>query len=463
MDKSVAVIIPAYNVEKWIGECLHSVVSQKVPFSEVIIIDDGSQDDTLSICKKYAMEYPYISIIEQRNNGQGYARNIGIRSVTSDYFIFLDADDLLSENAHSYINQHLTEDVDAVYYNGTGFGEAMQKSQERDYIRKGRYSYMIMKGQDFFLETYPWDYKPVVWLTCYKTEFVKKNEILFPEHVVYEDNYFAFRFMMTANKVIHIDKELYIRRYRYGSTMLSSMSDKKICDLIFVFRGIWKFSLTANLEKKYYVRQYLLDTLQQLINVYKKCNDCKIELSKETVSFFYEAIDEFSDMFLGDITDLELWRDDNKLVLFQISSWVIANCEKNERYSVIYHRLFRWAKSFYYKLFKKMELDHDNLVVGIYGVGRGTNGMLDLYSRLCGKIKATLVFYDTYKKGEQYREQTVLDFEKEKISCGKVVICSCKAHDFIKELIKEKMPKIEIIDVNEKVDISVFEFVDTLF
>lgn len=94
-----SVIIPIYNRENYIEECINSVLAQSYPVYEIILVDDGSKDKSGEICDNYAENYPYIKVIHKRNEGVSIARNTGIREASGEYIFFLDSDDRISVNA----------------------------------------------------------------------------------------------------------------------------------------------------------------------------------------------------------------------------------------------------------------------------------------------------------------------------------------------------------------------------
>jgi len=98
-EQSIAVIIPAYNVEEYLPRCIESVLAQSFPATQILITDDGSTDRTGEICEQYAQAHPFITVIRQKNAGVSAARNVALKKVTSRYFVFLDADDALEANA----------------------------------------------------------------------------------------------------------------------------------------------------------------------------------------------------------------------------------------------------------------------------------------------------------------------------------------------------------------------------
>ena len=93
----VSVVIPVYNVEKYLVQCLDSVVAQDYKDIEVILVDDGSTDSSGLICDEYAKKYQFIDVIHKKNGGLGYARNTGIERAKGDYITFIDSDDIVGK------------------------------------------------------------------------------------------------------------------------------------------------------------------------------------------------------------------------------------------------------------------------------------------------------------------------------------------------------------------------------
>ena len=89
----ISIVIPVYNVEKYLRECLDSVIVQSYRNKEVILVNDGSTDNSIEICEEYDMKYPFIKLINKKNGGLSDARNVGILNSTGEYILFLDSDD----------------------------------------------------------------------------------------------------------------------------------------------------------------------------------------------------------------------------------------------------------------------------------------------------------------------------------------------------------------------------------
>ena len=99
---TISIIIPIYNVERYLEECLESVVNQSDSFDEVLLINDGSTDNSLLICERYTSLYNNIKLINKINEGPSIARNIGMQYASGDYIMFLDSDDFLRLDSVSF-------------------------------------------------------------------------------------------------------------------------------------------------------------------------------------------------------------------------------------------------------------------------------------------------------------------------------------------------------------------------
>lgn len=113
----ISVIIPAYNAEKTLCKCLDSIIKQSYKNLEIIIINDGSTDNTLPICNNYSKEDSRIIVLNNKNHGVSYSRNCGVKIASGDYITFVDADDYLDNNCFEKIINKLTSDIDVFRYN----------------------------------------------------------------------------------------------------------------------------------------------------------------------------------------------------------------------------------------------------------------------------------------------------------------------------------------------------------
>ena len=196
---TISLIVPIFNVEKYIEECLNNIVNQTVPFDEVILVDDGSTDDSYGICKEYSKKFSNIILIHQDNQGQGKARNIGIDLASSDYIMFCDSDD--------YYNRHICEkmhqewemqDIEVGLFDAVCIYEDGFASEVNPYDRSWIQYKEEMNGEEYFIITYPRIHIVSPCLMMLKKEFLIKNNIEFPIGMFYEDNVFFIKILLSA-------------------------------------------------------------------------------------------------------------------------------------------------------------------------------------------------------------------------------------------------------------------------
>lgn len=221
MDSLVSVIIPIYNMEQFIERCIQSVLSQRYSNLEIILINDGSEDNSASICERFAKGNSNIIFINQENKGVSAARNAGIQKATGKYLLFLDADDFLPPNAiHTLVEAAEKANSDM----------AIGKISETEQIPIG-----IFEGTDFLikvLEDNPIAYYS--WRILYKRTFVQ--DVRFPVgYVCGEDSYFVFECALKQPRVVTIREQVYVYFVNQNSATRSSFTEKRyndVCDLL---------------------------------------------------------------------------------------------------------------------------------------------------------------------------------------------------------------------------------------
>lgn len=222
-NPKVSIIIPCYNVEKYIEECLDSINSQTYNNLEIICVDDGSTDDTLSILKAFESAYPDITIIHQINRGLSEARNTGIRLATGDYIVFIDSDDFIEpDTIEKCIKAFNTYDIDCVIYGARAF--ANDNKVDFTYMDslnlwlKNKYSSLSKVDYETVYRT-----STTVWNKMFKLKHIK-GKIEFIPNLIYEDSYFTPRLLHSFKNVYFIDGVQY--HYRIRSNSIISDTDK---------------------------------------------------------------------------------------------------------------------------------------------------------------------------------------------------------------------------------------------
>lgn len=224
----LSIVIPAYNVEEYIEDTVYSVLNQKTQYKyEIIIINDGSTDNTLEIIKDKFEGNNNIIIISKTNKGLAHTRNVGIEHAQGKYIYFLDSDDMLKPNM---IEELLTEayeyNLDALMFSATSFYDDDYEGNWKpsSYLRK---EYKNLTGNKL-LENQQKDNNVIVSSVLYiiKKEILNKYELIFPEGVNNEDNYFTYYLFTICNKISTTTEIYYCRRVRNNSIMTNS--DNKV-------------------------------------------------------------------------------------------------------------------------------------------------------------------------------------------------------------------------------------------
>lgn len=224
-----SVIIPVYNVEKYIDRCLKSIISQNYDDLEIIVIDNGSTDSSGSICDTYASEYSNISVYHIENHGVGAARNFGLSKARGEFIYFVDSDDYLVGNLFADFADKLVSDLDLAvfsYYNS--FEEDLTEKQrtEKSLPFKGSYDKdgFIKIFNDLFLS----DMLYTVWNKFYRREFLIKTNISFEKYELGEDVRFNLNVYRNVNKVYLSQDSYYVYVIGRKGSAMSGYNPKRL-------------------------------------------------------------------------------------------------------------------------------------------------------------------------------------------------------------------------------------------
>ena len=225
----VSVVIPIYNVEKYLGECVDSVLRQTYKELEIILVDDGSPDRCGDICDEYARKDSRITVIHKPNGGLSDARNAGMELASGEYIYFLDSDDYLADNAVELLlktaRKHRTDILlfDGINFNEKGFAPKFSESllHKRKYTT-GSGIGLINKAfeADDFICAVP--------LSFYRLDFLRREKLSFVKGLLFEDLMFNGEAFLKAGRMCSISEPLYMRRLHENSIMTGKGSIKKV-------------------------------------------------------------------------------------------------------------------------------------------------------------------------------------------------------------------------------------------
>ena len=246
----VSVIIPVYNSEKYLSECLDSVVNQTLKDIEIICVNDGSKDSSLRILEEYASKDNRVKIINQENKGAGLARNSGLEIAQGEYLSLLDSDDIFEHDMLEILYKKAKEkDTDILICRSKEFYEKTKKYKDLDYSIREEY---LPKKDVFNCNDIP---KYIMnfavgwaWDKLYKSDFVKNYGLNFPNLHNTEDAVFVFPSLIYAEKISIIQNSFIT--HRKTSTSLENSRDKNYLCFIEASRMIKRDLEDRNLYKK---------------------------------------------------------------------------------------------------------------------------------------------------------------------------------------------------------------------
>ena len=273
----ISIVIPVYNVEKYLRECLDSVINQTLRDIQIICVNDGSPDGSPAILEEYAAKDSRIMVIHQKNAGLSAARNAAYPYIKGKYTLFVDSDD--------WIDHTLCEKVFAI-------AENENADMTFFFFQRVPESKSPIAGLEMFLQTHIFEEVDrtmllnymMAWSKLWKTKFLLDNHIIFPEGICYEDNVAHWHALLFTPKLAIVNSRLYFYRINPNSIMsdktLKNQKDKFVCyDLIRMrliafnqYHGEWK-------------QCYLKTKLSVLHDVYRSIsraekNECRLLLEK---------------------------------------------------------------------------------------------------------------------------------------------------------------------------------------
>lgn len=211
MDPLVSIIVPVFNAEKYLEQCLDSALGQTLREIEVICVNDGSTDSSPAILERYAAQDSRLRVIHQENAGISAARNAAMEEARGEYVAFLDADDFylpeLCELAYAEAVKHGTDILQFPYFE--------QRGEKRSVFQKCPTETRVFTELKERYSTPPMLFY-TVWTRLYRRAFLEEHQIRFPYGGTYEDNYFSTRTALHAVKIVHFPKPLYVYRIGVG-------------------------------------------------------------------------------------------------------------------------------------------------------------------------------------------------------------------------------------------------------
>ena len=293
----VSVVIPVYNVEKYLAECLDSVVNQTLTDIEIICVNDGSTDNSLAILNEYAKSDERINVFSKENGGQGSARNLGMKNSVGEFIYFLDSDDYMSsEMLEELYHNAIFNNSDMVLSKIARFNN---NSFEIDFNRPGfdfekvfadvnfnNFSFIYKDAKKYVLNS---SFAP--WMKLFKRDFIVRNDFKFVENLAFEDVLFHVQTFLKARSISFSPNYFYYYRNNPNSTMNTSENGFDIFEVIKIVKEY--------LENENYYYEF-----KNEFELFKIIQILNYIVSTDSEDYFQLAKEEFSK--IKDVSKLKI-------------------------------------------------------------------------------------------------------------------------------------------------------------
>lgn len=259
----VSVIVPIYNVEKYLEKCINSLLSQTLEDIQIILVNDGSKDNSGNIAREYEKNNKNrIIYVEKENGGLSDARNHGLKYATGDFVAFLDSDDYIEKNAYEEMyNKAIEENADYVEC------DFIWEFPNKIRVDK-QYPYKNKKEMLSFVRV-------VAWNKLIKRQLITDNNLEFPKGLRYEDVEFTYKLIPFVNKFAYVDKPFIHYVQREGS--IANVQNERTAEIFTVLDNVIEFYKKNNIYEEYgdeleynYARYLLCSSLKRMCKIKDK-------------------------------------------------------------------------------------------------------------------------------------------------------------------------------------------------
>ncbi len=432
MPIKTSIIIPIYNTEKYLDECIQSVLNQTQQEIEIILVDDGSTDNSKIIIEEYERKYAKITAVYQMNQKQGAARNAGVRIAQGKYIYFLDSDDYITEDMiEQCYNYAEINNLDFLSFDACAFCEEdvsdISYNMENVYNRsKVGITGEILSGKEYWLRYFN---KGGVYLcaplTYINKEFYLKNQLDFREGIFYEDNDWIARMYIAAKRVGYLQRKLYYRRYRNNSTTVGKYSyfhaTSCICNVLFLDKMLLN---AEDFASKCISNSILKRQLFRMGDVIKYLyKEQQLEsIAEELVTFCIKVLADKE----------QLW-DVDKSIYVELVYLIETICQHVKGKSVLIKQLLQQLRDDKKKIcnywIENFRLQ-DGIKIGIYGSGKTCGLLLEWYEQQGIEIAAEICFIDSNKTSGVYRGYPIFNVKEiRKLNLEHILIASVRYQD----------------------------------
>ena len=330
----ISIVVPVYNVEKYLPYCINSIINQKYKNLEIILVDDGSTDDSGKICDEYLKKDDRIKVIHKKNGGLADARNIGIKYAKGEYIGFIDSDDCIHPDFYDCLYELLIT-------NSADISECQFMRIDTEYIHKVKeilddenlkihYKISVDNNIESLKKLYgarlkPYINKVVVWNKLYKKSLF--DNITFPVGKLHEDEFTTYKVLYKSNKIVSTSKILHGYMQTKNSIMRKEISPKRVDDNLKAYEEAAVFFREKNnkeLECKV-LRRYLENCVELSGKIFKEQSDNK----EEKLIYISKIFDEYYNLYFDYIINNTF--DNNEFEIIEL----LKNVKQDNQYNFI--------------------------------------------------------------------------------------------------------------------------------
>lgn len=310
MEKPVvSVIIPVYNGETYLKECLDSVIRQSFSHWEMICINDGSTDGSLRILEDFARMDDRIRVFSQENQGLSVTRNNGMQHAQGDYILFLDCDDRLRQDTLACLTERAIRDqLDILYFDGDiFFDDGFEAGEQFDGYRRLYHTKPPIPGtvsgaQMFRMLYESKSYRSSACLQLLRRAFLQETGIVFYPGILYEDNIFTLKTMLSAMRTGNYSESFYERRMRSDSIVTQSKDYRHLRSYVIAYTQVAAYAMDAKLPA-----------------------GVMPGVSAQLCSLMAHAVAVFSSLDSRQLEDIVKMNPESSLILETVSVWTRAD------------------------------------------------------------------------------------------------------------------------------------------
>ncbi len=301
----ISIILPIYNVQDYIAECLESVMNQTYKDIEIICVNDFTMDNSMTIVKNYAKDDHRIKIVNnERNRGLGGARNAGLDVAQGEYIIFCDTDDKMKPDMVEKLYDCIVKnDSDMVVCDIALLGNDGLQSPYKPF-----HDLTLINNRVFYPAKQPWAFChmwPSAWNKVYKKSIIDENNIRYHENILYEDHTFYYEYLFASKKVSYLPEVLYVYRHERADSITKDVSPRifEIFTILDYIKDIFKNNLSEE-EYKILMPKIAVRLIWERYFVARKKRKIKsrfVKKSREYLKQFKQKdVFRYKDYFIGD-------------------------------------------------------------------------------------------------------------------------------------------------------------------